>query len=135
MGIDEERLGEGVLSVQEVSCQRPISNRYQTTLRRSQDVAKRDMIRGLCALLVLFGMSWPTSADNAKPLTAILLVARAELPDSTTQARWGPHKRCLPGAAAPTSNARSAHLLHRREHLFAALPIARVSDTRLRAPS
>jgi putative transcriptional regulator len=27
-------------------------------------------------------MSWPTSADNAKPLTTILLVARAELPDS-----------------------------------------------------
>jgi putative transcriptional regulator len=26
-------------------------------------------------------MSWPTSADNAKPLTTILLVARAELPD------------------------------------------------------
>ena len=27
-------------------------------------------------------MSWPTSADNTKPLTTILLVARAELPDS-----------------------------------------------------
>jgi putative transcriptional regulator len=26
-------------------------------------------------------MSWPASADNAKPLTTILLVARAELPD------------------------------------------------------
>jgi putative transcriptional regulator len=26
-------------------------------------------------------MSWPTSADNAKPLTTILLLARAELPD------------------------------------------------------
>jgi len=84
MGIDEERLGEGVLPVQEVSCQRPISKQYQTTLRRShRDVAKRDVIRGLCAFLVLFGMSWPTSADNAKPLTAILLVARAELPDSS----------------------------------------------------
>src|SRR5437660_9284423 len=31
--------------------------------------------------MLLFGTSWPTSADNAKPLTAILLVARAELPD------------------------------------------------------
>ena len=40
------------------------------------------MIRAFCALLLLFGMSWPTSADNTKPLTAILLVARAELPDS-----------------------------------------------------
>ena len=40
------------------------------------------MIRALCALLLLTGISWPTSADNAKPLTAILLVARAELPDS-----------------------------------------------------
>jgi putative transcriptional regulator len=38
------------------------------------------MIRALCAF-VLFAMSWPASADNAKPLTTILLVARAELPD------------------------------------------------------
>lgn len=45
-------------------------------------MAKREVIRGLCALLVLFWTSWPTSADNATPLTAILLVARAELPDS-----------------------------------------------------
>jgi putative transcriptional regulator len=28
-------------------------------------------------------MSWPTSADDAKPLTTILLVARADMPDST----------------------------------------------------
>jgi len=41
----------------------------------------RDATRALCAFLLLFGTSWPTSADNAKPLTAILLVARAELPD------------------------------------------------------
>jgi putative transcriptional regulator len=39
------------------------------------------MIRALCALLVLCGMSWSTSADNAKPLTTMLLIARAELPD------------------------------------------------------
>jgi putative transcriptional regulator len=38
--------------------------------------------RALCAFLLLFGMSWPTSADNTKGLTAILLVARAELRDS-----------------------------------------------------
>jgi len=42
----------------------------------------RDVTRALCALLFLFGMSWPTSADEAKPLTTILIVARAELPDS-----------------------------------------------------
>jgi len=36
----------------------------------------------LCALVLLIGMSWPASADGAKPLTAILLVARAELSDS-----------------------------------------------------
>lgn len=41
-----------------------------------------DVTRALCAFLLLFGMSWPTSADNTKPLTTILLVARAELPDS-----------------------------------------------------
>jgi putative transcriptional regulator len=41
-----------------------------------------DVTRALCAFLLLFGMSWPTSADDTKPLTTILLVARAELPDS-----------------------------------------------------
>jgi len=39
------------------------------------------MIRALCALFALCAISWPTSAGNAKPLTTILLVARAELPD------------------------------------------------------
>jgi putative transcriptional regulator len=42
-------------------------------------------MRALCAFLLLFGMSWPmswpTAADDAKPLTAMLIVARAELPD------------------------------------------------------
>ncbi len=40
------------------------------------------MTRALCAFLLLFGISWPTSADDTKPLTTILLVARAELADS-----------------------------------------------------
>jgi putative transcriptional regulator len=40
------------------------------------------MTRALCAFLLLFGMSWPTLADDTKPLTTILLVARAELADS-----------------------------------------------------
>jgi len=40
------------------------------------------MTRVLCAFLLLFGISWPTSADDTKPLTTILLVARAELADS-----------------------------------------------------
>src|SRR5436190_10644428 len=40
------------------------------------------MTRALCAFLLLFGISWPTSADDTKPLTTILLVARAELRDS-----------------------------------------------------
>ncbi len=39
------------------------------------------MIRALCASLLLFVMSWPASADDAKPLTAMLLVAQAELQD------------------------------------------------------
>jgi putative transcriptional regulator len=38
--------------------------------------------RALCALLLLFAISGPISGDEAKPLTTILLVARAELPDS-----------------------------------------------------
>ena len=39
------------------------------------------MIRALCASLLLFAMSWAASADNAKPLTTMLLVAQAELRD------------------------------------------------------
>jgi len=38
--------------------------------------------RAVCAFLFLFAISGPISADEAKPLTTILLVARAELPDS-----------------------------------------------------
>src|ERR1700722_14961284 len=36
----------------------------------------------LCALLLLFATPCATSAEDSKPLTAILLVARTELPDS-----------------------------------------------------
>ena len=39
------------------------------------------MIRAVCAFLLVFGTSWLASAEDAKPVTAILLVARAELPD------------------------------------------------------
>jgi putative transcriptional regulator len=39
------------------------------------------MIRALGASLLLFALSWPASADNAKPLTTILLVAQAALRD------------------------------------------------------
>jgi putative transcriptional regulator len=35
----------------------------------------------LAALLLLLGPSWPTSADDAKPLTAILLIAKGDLRD------------------------------------------------------
>ena len=35
----------------------------------------------LCALLLLLGTPWPTRAEEAKPLTAIFIVARDELPD------------------------------------------------------
>ena len=41
-----------------------------------------DVIQALCAFLLLFGASWPASADEAKPLTTILILARSELPDS-----------------------------------------------------
>ena len=39
------------------------------------------MIRALFAFLALLGVSWPTSADEPPPVTTILLVARADLPD------------------------------------------------------
>jgi len=42
----------------------------------------RTVIRTLCVCLLVFGMSWPASADDAKPVTTVLLVARTELPDS-----------------------------------------------------
>jgi putative transcriptional regulator len=42
----------------------------------------RAVTRILSAFLLVFGMSCPAAADDAKPSTAILIVARAELPDS-----------------------------------------------------
>jgi putative transcriptional regulator len=36
----------------------------------------------LCALLLLSGWSWPASTPDEKPVTAILLIARDDLPDS-----------------------------------------------------
>jgi putative transcriptional regulator len=42
----------------------------------------RYMAGALCALLLLPGSSWPTSAPDAKPLTAMLLIARDDLSDS-----------------------------------------------------
>jgi len=42
----------------------------------------RIVSRVLCAFLLAFGISWPAAADNAEPLTAILLSARAALSDS-----------------------------------------------------
>jgi len=41
----------------------------------------RRVLRALFAFALLLAPSWSTSADTAKPLTAILLVAREELPD------------------------------------------------------
>ena len=40
------------------------------------------MTKALCTILLLFAASWPTSAGDSKPLTAILLIARGGLPDS-----------------------------------------------------
>ena len=49
---------------------------------RSGFCLQRYVAGALCALLLLSGSSWPTSAADAKPLTAILLIARDDLPDS-----------------------------------------------------
>ncbi len=43
---------------------------------------QRYVAAALCALLLLSGSSLPISASDAKPLTAILLIARDDLPDS-----------------------------------------------------
>jgi putative transcriptional regulator len=39
------------------------------------------MAGALCALVLFSGSSWPGAATDAKPLTAILLIARDDLPD------------------------------------------------------
>src|SRR2546430_10539734 len=49
---------------------------------RSGFFLRRYVAGALCALLLLSGSSWPKSAPEAKPLTAILLIARDDLPDS-----------------------------------------------------
>jgi putative transcriptional regulator len=43
---------------------------------------RRWVTGGLCALLLLSGSSWPASGADTKPLNAILIVARDDLPDS-----------------------------------------------------
>ena len=52
---------------------------------RSQALAANHTMRyvttALCAFLLLFGIASPISADDARPLTTILLVARSELSD------------------------------------------------------
>ena len=48
---------------------------------RSGFYRRRYVAGTLCALLLLSGWSWPASAPDAKPLTAILLIARGDLPD------------------------------------------------------
>ncbi len=49
---------------------------------RSGFCLQRYVAGALCALLLLSGSSWRASAPDAKPLTAILLIARDDLPDS-----------------------------------------------------
>jgi putative transcriptional regulator len=44
-------------------------------------VSRQSWAGALCALLLFPGSSWPASGSDAKPLTAILLIARGELPD------------------------------------------------------
>ena len=53
-----------------------------TALYSVDSSALRTVTRILCAFLLLLGMAWPASADDAKPVTTILIVARADLPDS-----------------------------------------------------
>ena len=42
---------------------------------------RRDVAAAFCALVLVCGMAGPIAADDAKSLTAILLVARPQLPD------------------------------------------------------
>jgi len=57
-------------------------SRRKWPLRTTPGIRPRlDLAGALCALLLLCGTSWPTSATDSKPLTAILLVAKPELAD------------------------------------------------------
>ena len=49
---------------------------------RSSFNFKRYVAGGLCALLLVSGLSWPASGADPKPSNAILIVARDHLPDS-----------------------------------------------------
>jgi hypothetical protein len=65
-----------------ISSERGPTQRRRVSPVRSGFCLQRCVAAALGALLLLSGSSWPTSAADAKPLTAILLVARNELPDS-----------------------------------------------------
>jgi putative transcriptional regulator len=52
------------------------------TRKRSGFCVQHYLAGALCALLLLSGSSWPASTPDEKPLTAILLIARDDLPDS-----------------------------------------------------
>ncbi len=56
--------------------------RRRASTVRSGFCLKRYVTGAFCAFLLLSESSWPTSADDAKRLTAILLVAGEALPDS-----------------------------------------------------
>jgi len=49
---------------------------------RSGFYLQRYVAGGLCALLLLSGSPWPASGADAKPMNAILIIARTGLPDS-----------------------------------------------------
>jgi putative transcriptional regulator len=49
---------------------------------RSGFYLQRYVVGGLCALLLLSRSSWPASGADTKPLNAILIVARDDLPDA-----------------------------------------------------
>jgi putative transcriptional regulator len=49
---------------------------------RSGFCLQRGLAGALCTLLLIFAVPWPISAEDAEPLTAILLIARTDLPDS-----------------------------------------------------
>jgi putative transcriptional regulator len=56
--------------------------RWQMSPVKSGFCLQRYLAGALCALLLLSEPSWPASTPDAKPLTAILIVARDDLPDS-----------------------------------------------------
>src|SRR5882757_10072527 len=76
------RVSRSSSAVDGVRFSKGVRRRAMTSPVRSGFCPRRYVAGALCALLLLSRSSWSESVPDAKPLTAILLIARGDLPDS-----------------------------------------------------